>query len=86
MGPGILHNNAPAHSSGGLILAERLVLVLSLPAYSSDLPPANFSIFCIKHYDGRVEIRSCFIYPAPPDERTEGDTVRRVFSDILSVV
>jgi hypothetical protein len=60
--------------------------VLSHPAYSSDLSPANVFISYIKHYDEKIEIRSHFISPEHPDEGTEGDTVRRVFSDILFVV
>jgi hypothetical protein len=42
----LLHDNAPAHSSGVIwkFLAKRGIPVLSRPLYSPDLAPANFFI------------------------------------------
>ena len=43
----LLHDNAPAHNAIRVcqLLAQKMVGVLDLPPYFSDLAPANFFLF-----------------------------------------
>jgi transposase len=84
VGPGyLLHDNAPAHSSGFVseFLTKQGIPMLSHPPYSPDLAPADFFLFP-KLKIVMNEIQGCFIDPADCDERTEGDMRRNIFSGI----
>jgi hypothetical protein len=85
----LLHDNAPMHSLGIIsdLLVKQGIPVLSHPAYSLDLSPADLILFPnLKTAMKGMRFEAVFIDPTDCDERTVGDTRRSAFLGIQFIV